>query len=1012
MRLNTDLFIRRPVLATVISLFILMIGLSAMLILPLRQFPKMENTVISIMTAYPGADAELIQGYITSPIQRAIASAEGVDYITSVSMQDTSMVQAHIKANFSSDKAFASVASKVAAVKGELPKESKEPTLLKEAGQSMAQMYIGFDSKTLSQLQISEYLNRVVRPKLETIDGVAKAEIMGSNRYAMRIWLNAKRMAALGVSPGTVMQRIQAMNIQTAAGQTKGEFTAYNIKAKTDLQTPVDFENLIIKQNGSALVRLRDVASVELGATSYNSSVIFNGKRAVFMAIFTGPQSNPLTVIKTVKTTLQQVKTNLPKSLQGQVVYDATDYIRHSIIEVIRTIFEATCIVVVIIFLFLGSVRSVFIPVLTIPLSLIGVCAAMYLLDYSINLLTLLAMVLAIGLVVDDAIVVVENIHRHIESGLSPIDAAIKGAREIALPVIAMTVTLAVVYAPIGFTSGLTGALFREFAFTLAGCVIISGVIALTLSPMLCSKLLKKAETQAGFHRKIELFFQRVQSAYQRRLQRASYDGPVTGLFIIVLAVSSAFMFIGSNQELAPAEDQSILFIAGSGPIDANINYMMKYADQLASQLTKIPELQSYFSIIGWNGSTDIVAGALLKSWSLRSKSQQQLMPVLQSIVGDITGLSLMVWPLPALPGVDGAPIQFVLTSTEDFKTMSQIAAKLKAAAMKSGYFLFVDDDLKFNKPLVQININRLKAAEIGISMQDISSSLGAALGGGDISRFAMQGQSYPVITQVRQQDRMQPKDIANLYVKTAAGKMVPLSTIVTLSMKVTPNALHQMQQLNAVTVMGVLVPGKSMGQALEYLRTKTHEIAAQVTVDYLGPSRQFYQEGYRFIYAMVLALMMIYLVLAAQFESFRDPFIILLAVPLSMCGALLPIYFGIGSVNIYTKIGIITLIGLISKHGILMVDFANHLQKDQKLSTRNAIIQAASIRLRPILMTTAAMVFGVIPLLFASGAGSGSRFALGLVIASGMSVGTLFTLFVIPAMYIALAKNHNPTVA
>ena len=1007
----TDIFVRRPVLASVVSLLILFLGLRAINELPLRQFPKMENSVITVTTSYPGASAELIQGFITSRLQKVIAGADGIDYLTSRSSQGQSTITAYIKLNYDPAVAMTDIMAKVAEVRNDLPKESNQPVIQKATGNQMALMYMGFKSKNMTTQQITDYLVRVVQPKLQTVSGVATANILGGQTYAMRIWLNSEKMAALNITNEEVVTALHNENFQAAAGQIKGKLVLFNINAKTDLKYTEQFSDIVLKHDNHALVRLKDIAHVELGAETYDSSVTFNGLNAVFIGISGTPTANPLTVIDDVKQLMPTLANNYPPQFDAKIVYDSTDYIRSSIHEVARTITEASMIVILVVFLFLGALRTVTIPVVTIPLSLIGVCSLLFAMGYSLNLLTLLAMVLAIGLVVDDAIVVVENIYRHIEEGHSPFDAAIIGAREIATPIIAMTTTLAAVYAPIGFMSGMTGALFKEFAFTLAFAVIISGIIALTLSPMMCSKILNSDVSRQRLVHMIDAFFERVKIGYQKRLLKVLEFRPVVVVFSIIILIACGLLAATTTTELAPEEDQSVIFISLTAPEYANIHYLEKYTQQLNKIYSNIPETEDYFIVNGMGAQNSAISGLILKPWDQRSKSQAKVLAGLQPKLGGIAGLNAVAFPLPSIPGSsDGLPIQFAVTSTDDYLVIHQVLEKLLEAATNSGLFLFVDSDLKFQKPELEVTINRNKAGMMGVSTAQIGSALATMLGGNYVNRFSREGQSYLVIPQVPDQLRMNPDMINHIYVKAdGLNTVVPLSSIVELKFNVIPNQLNQFQQLNSATLQGMMMPGKSISEGLGFLREQAAKMfPSGVSYDYAGQSRQFMKEGSEMVYTFFFAMIIIYLVLSAQFESFRDPFIILISVPMSIAGALIPLNIGLATLNIYTGIGLVTLIGLISKHGILMVDFANKIQQKEGLSRQEAVIKAAALRLRPILMTTAAMVLGVVPLILAGGAGAKSRFDIGLVIASGMLIGTCFTLFVVPTMYTLLAKKHR----
>lgn len=1003
----TDLFIKRPVLAMVISLLIFLFGINSIYNMQIRQYPRMDNTVITIMTAYPGADADLIAGFITSPLEKAVASAEGIDYMTSSSTQGLSTITLNIKLNFDPQVAFTDVMSKVQQTLNQLPKESQQPVILKASDSSTALMYISLDSTEMTPQQITDYATRVVQPQLQTVDGVAKAEILGGATYSMRIFLDPIKMAALGVSPSDVSIVLAKNNFLTAAGNTKGEYVAISVTAKTDLNDTAQFSNLIVKSDKGSIVRLRDIGRVELGSQDYDTSVTFNGKKAVFISITPTPTANPLTVISDVRKILPSIIKEFPPSLSGTIVYDATEFIRASLDEVTHTIIEAGLIVIVVIFLFLGSIRSVFIPIVTIPLSLVGVCTLMLMLGYSINLLTLLAFVLAIGLVVDDAIVVVENVHRHIEEGKTPFDAALIGAREIATPVIAMTITLAAVYAPIGFMGGLTGALFKEFAFTLACAVIISGVIALTLSPMMCSRVLSKDISSGKFVHFLDTFFNKLKVKYQNALHSLLNTRVIMLFFAAVVILMLPYLYTHTSAETAPDEDQGFFFVMAMIPQYATLNYIESFTKPFDDIYKSFSETENYFTV---NNSSQTISGMVLKPWNQRSKSQFALKQPLQDKLSQVAGLNAFAIVPPPLPGGGGGtPVQFVIKTTNDFQSLLDVSNKLTEKAQKSGLFIYVDNSLKFNKPQIVLDINRSKASEMGLDMQAVGSSLTSALSGGYVNYFNLEGRSYQVIPQLSRSYRMTPEQLGQIYVKTINGTMVPLSTVVTAKEKTAPNAASHFQQMNSATIQAVMMPGKTLGEGLAFLQNAANDTLPKgFSSDYGGESRQFIQEGSALLFAFVFAIIIIFLVLSAQYESFRDPLIVLISVPMSICGALIPLNLGLASINIYTQVGLITLIGLISKHGILIVDFANHLQREKNLDRRAAVEEAAGIRLRPILMTTAAMVFGVLPLLIASGAGAVSRFDIGLVIATGLLIGTGFTLFVVPTLYTYIAEDHR----
>jgi multidrug efflux pump len=1012
----TDLFIKRPVLSTVVSLMLLLVGIQAGLKLQIRQYPELQQTTLTITTTYPGANADLIRGFITTPLEQAVASTEGIDTLVSSSQQNVSTITLNLRLNASADRAVTDVLSKINQVKSTLPREANDPVVVKKTGQGIALMYLSFNSASLSASQITDYLVRVVQPGLQTLDGVGEAQILGGQTFAMRIWLDPERMAARGVTPGDVRLALAANNFTSAAGQIKGDWVQTSINALTSLDTAEAFSQLVIAARGDSLIRLGNIARIELGPESVEASSVFDGLKAVFIGVYATPTANPLTVIDNVRKAFPQLQANLPVGLDAGVAYDATAFIRASISEVAKTLAEAALIVVVVIFLFLGNMRSTLIPIVTIPLSLVGVMIMLLALGYSINLLTLLALVLAIGLVVDDAIVVVENIYRHIEEGMTPFEASIKGAREIAGPVISMTITLIAVYAPIGFVSGVTGALFREFAFTLAGSVFVSGFVALTLSPMMCSKLLKghSAKGQGRFAAFLDRMFEGLRKRYERRLHRTLEFRAMTVLVLVGVLALTAIMYLTTPRELAPEEDQGFIVSIVKTPQYANLDYLEDMTGKLQKEIAKIPENEHVFAINGSGGVRQAFAGLILKTWDERTRTQKQVLQDLQSKLTLIPGAQAFAFAPPALPGsAGGPPVQFVIRTTGDYQQLAGVLAEMQQAAQKSGLFIFTDSDLKFDTPQIEMKIDSAKANRLGVSMQDVGSSLATFLGGNYVNRFSLYGRSYQVIPQAPREFRITGDWLLRYQVRTTSGELVPLSSIATVTQTVQPNALTNFQQLSSATLSGVPFPGRTIGETIDFLTAKSKEIFPEgYTYDFQGDARQYVQEGNSLAVTFAFALIVIFLVLAAQFESFRDPLIILIALPTSMFGALLPLnilgFVGAASINIYTQIGLVTLIGLISKHGILMVEFANRLQEEQGMGRREAIEHAAGVRLRPILMTTAAMVAGMLPLILAHGAGARSRFDIGLVIGFGMAIGTLFTIFITPAMYTFLARDHS----
>ena len=1010
----TDLFIRRPVLASVISLMILVVGLRAFTVLELREFPEISNTVVSVTTVYPGASSELIQGFITTPLQQAIAEASGIDFLVSRSSQGVSVIEAHMELDYDPNAAVAEIQAKVASQRTVLPGESEDPVIDATTGDQTSLMYIVFYSEQMSPAQTTDYLLRVVQPKLQATPGVAKAQLFGSGSFAMRIWLDLDRMTALNVSAIDVADVLRANNFLAAVGQARGTYVLTNMSATTDIATEQDFRRLIVRKDDEALVRLEDIARIELGSESYDTVSWFNGTPGTVVAIEPAPGANPLTVAQRVRDQMEQVKAQLPAVLTANVAYDASVYIEDSIREVFKTLIEALIIVLVVIYLSLGSMRAAIVPALAVPLSLVGGAFLMLLMGFSINLLTLLALVLAIGLVVDDAIIVVENVHRHVEMGKSRFQAAIDGAREIGMPIIAMTTTLIAVYAPIGFMEGLVGTLFREFAFALAGAVLVSGVVALTLSPMLSGKVLHRQGEPGRFEAAVERFFARLASAYQQRLHRTLDFVPVTMVFAGVVLVSIYFMFVSTPSELAPVEDQSILFMQGRMPQTATIEYNEVYTRELVKALDTLPEEHTSFLFMGGGGINTVFGGFKMLPPGQRDRFILEVLPDLQAAINGIAGMQVAAFPRPSLPGNRGGlPVQFVIQSSEDFGVLDQVADELIGGAMQSGQFGFLQKSIEFSRPRTTWIIDRDRAGDLGITMAEIARTLSTLLGEGYVNRFNLDGRSYKVIPQLEREFRLSTGMLQDYYLPTASGEQVPLSSLVRPERSVEPSERTQFQQLNAVTVQGSMAPGVSLGQALDTLNEQAALLfPSGVTVDYDGESRQFAEQGSALLITFFLALIVIYLVLAAQFESWRDPIIILISVPMSIAGALIFMTLGLATVNIYTQVGLITLIGLISKNGILIVEFANQLRERDGLGRREAIEKAAAIRLRPILMTTVAMIVAMVPLLLASGPGAVSRFDIGLVIATGLGVGTLFTLFVVPAVYMLLSSKHRAPVA
>jgi multidrug efflux pump len=1001
----TDLFIKRPVLAIVVSALLLMLGIQAATQLQVRQFPELERGLIRVTTVYPGASAGTVQGFVTAPLQRRIASARGVEYMTSESNPGVSTILVHTRLGENTSEVLTEVIAKMNEARFELPRDVEDPvTSTSQGGDAL--MYIPFVSQEMSIAQVSDYLLRVVQPEMSTVDGVGKAEILDQRFLAMRVWLDPTRMAAYGVTAEDVDQAIRRENYISSAGTTRGKLVRASVDADTDLSNPAQFASIVVRQQDERRVLLGDVADLELSEEDEDSASFANGQESVFMKISTAPDANPLEVARDLKALLPELNAAMPADLKGTIEFDATMFIDEALFEVSTTLAEAVVIVILVIYLFLGSIRVVLIPLVAIPLSLIGVLFLMNVLGFSINLLTLLAMVIAIGLVVDDAIVVVENVHRYIEEGESPMQAALKGARQVALPVVAMTLTLAAVYAPIAFLGGLTGVLFTEFAMTLAGAVVVSGIIALTLSPMMCSRVLSDHDHQGRFADWLDRVFTSLRNRYQALLHFSLDNRGAVLLFSMSIIASLPLLFQLAQKELAPEEDSGIIFNISTPPSYANLDYLRPFIEQMTDLRDKYPEIDSVFQI----ASPNYVFGGLdLKTWSERDITQQELQKQVQKDISEIAGMQIFTFGEPALPGSDGGlPVNFVLSSTADYSVLREVAEDILADARKSGLFIFINQSLEYNRPEITVNIDRDKAARLGISMQSIGTTLAVMLGNSETNRFSMEGRSYKVIPQASRDFRLTREWLQRFYLRTSSGELVPLSTVITLGNRVEPKVLSQYQQLNSTTLQGLVMPPNTLGTALEYLEQKTRELAPNhIRVDYEGESLRYKQESQSFALLFGASLLVIYLVLAAQFNGFRDPFIVLISVPMSIFGAVVPLALGFATLNIYTQVGLLTLIGLISKHGILIVDFANQLVS-QGQSRHDAVLESASLRLRPILMTTFATVLGVVPLLLASGAGANSRFSIGLMIAAGMLVGTLFTLFVVPVFYMPFGKERK----
>ena len=1012
----TDIFIRRPVLAVSISLLIIILGLQAISKLAVREYPKMTTTVITVTTAYPGADANLIQAFVTSKLEESIAQADNIDYMSSSSAPSSSTITVKMKLNTDPAGALADVLAKVNAVRSELPSGIEDPTVASSSG-GTGIMYISFRSKKLDSSQVTDYINRVVKPQFFTIEGVAEVQIFGAAEYAMRIWLDPQKMAGQNLSAPAVMSALSANNVQTAAGSDNGYYVTYRNKVETTTKSVEQLGNLIVASNGDDLVRLRDIATIELNKESDNSRATANGADSVVLGINPTSSANPLTVAEKIRPLYDNIKKQLPDSIESDILYDRTIAINSSINEVVKTIVEATVIVLVVILMFIGSLRAILIPVLTIPISLIGVLMMLQSLDFSINLMTLLALILAIGLVVDDAIVVLENVDRHIKEGETPFRAAIIGTREIALPVISMTISLIAVYSPMALMGGITGTLFKEFALTLAGAVFISGIVALTLSPMMTSKLLKSNAQPTWMERKVEHTLGKMNALYNYMLDIVMQNRKSMVVFAMAIFASLPFLFNSLSSELTPNEDKGAFIAIGSAPSNVNVDYIQDAMQPYMKNLMEMPEVSFGMSIAGAPSSNASLNIVTLKDWKERSRKQAAIMNELNAKAKSIPEVSVSAFNFPEIDtGEQGPPVSIVLKTAQDYNALANTAEKFLQAMKASGKFIYTNLDLKYDTAQMMISVDKEKAGTYGISMQQISNTLGSFLSGATITRVDIDGRAYKVISQVKRDDRLSPESFNNYYLNASNGEAVPLSSLISIKLETQPTSLPRFSQLNAATISAVPMPGSSTGDAVAWLQQQANSTLPQgYTYDFKSESRQLIQEGNALAVTFALAVIIIFLVLAIQFESVRDPMVIMISVPLAVSGALLMLnllsFFGISgtTLNIYSQVGLITLVGLITKHGILMCEVAKEEQLLHGKNRIDAITAAAKVRLRPILMTTAAMVAGLIPLLYATGAGAVSRFSIGIVIVAGLSIGTIFTLFVLPVVYSYVATEHKP---
>ncbi|GMN89144.1 efflux RND transporter permease subunit [Francisella sciaenopsi] len=1016
-----DLFIRRPVLSLSISFMIIVVGVGSFFQLQIRQYPYIDSATITVTTAYPGANPATIQAFVTRPIEAAVGSSKGIDYMTSSSALGSSTITVYVKLGQNTNDVLSEVVQNVNSVLNQLPQDAYSPAIKLNPADNFPSLILAFTSKTMNTSEISAYINSELTPKLLAQGGLSSVAVWGNKPYAMRIYPNKTRMAEYGITPTELATAVGSNSLVSAGGQIQGPYLNYTLNPETSMSTAQEYRNLIIKKSDKQVVRLKDVAKVELGAQDYNSSVYFDGKNAVLAGAVVSPEENPLDVVDRLVEELPNIKAALPNGLDVNIAYNQTTFIEVSIEEVLHTLFEAVIIVSVVMFLFLGSFRAIVVPIVAIPLSIIGSFFLMSLMGFSINLLTLLSMILAIGLVVDDAIVVLENIYRHIEEGMEPFAASIKGAREIANPVILMTLTLVVVYAPIGMMGGFTGQLFTEFAYSLAGAVVISGIVAYTLSPMLCSKILNREMMSTKLVKFIDKLFTKLTAKYKSILIFVLDIKPAIAIVGAIVLASCFIMGKGIKSELAPNEDMGFLGIMGQAPSSANINYLEAFGTKLASTLDEVPGKQDTFILNGVMGSNVIFGGFIMQPWDKREISQQKAANIAQEKVTGLPGIQTYTYQTPALPGIPrGAPLSLVIQSVNDYEAIDEITNKVIDKMMKSGLFVFAQSDLKFDNPVVDISIDREKAGILGITMSDIAKTLGYSYAGGYINYFFLKGYSFQVIPQLARNEMLTQEQLGNIYIRSDEASdlfnsELPLSALVSFKTEGQPLTLNTFQQLNASTISAVMAPGVTQGQAIDYVKSVVRsELPEGFSFNFSGSARQYIENGNTMMVAFAFAIVLIFLALSAQFESFRDSLVILVTIPMAISGALIPLYVGQymgagwASLNIYTQLGLVTLIGLISKQGIMVVEFANHLQKHERMSKYDAIVTSSSQRLRPILMTVSAMVVGVIPLVTSSGAGAISRNCIGVVISSGLVIGAIFSLFVLPVVYMYIASDKS----
>lgn len=1008
----TEICIRRPVFSTVLSLMLVLVGVISYDRLTVREYPQIDEPVVTVETTYPGASAEIMESQVTKPLEDSLAGIEGIETMSSISRAENSQISVKFRLTRDPDNAANDVRDRVSRARALLPDEVNEPVISKVEADAQPIIWLAFSSDRHDAMAISDYADRYVKDRLQNVEGVANVMIFGE-RPSMRLWLLPERLAAYKLTPQDIENALRSQNVEIPAGRIESEMREFTVLSETDLKTPEQFNNLIIRRDGDEFVRFRDVGYAEIAPREERSATFFNNKEAVALGVVKQATANPLVVSEGIKTALPAIIDRLPEGMEVNIAYDSSIFIDRSIKEVYKTIFEAVLLVVLVIFFFLRDIRSTMIPIVTIPVSLIGSFMIMYTLDFSVNTLTLLALVLAIGLVVDDAIVMLENIYRHIENGMKPFDAAIKGSREIAFAVIAMTITLAAVYTPVAFMEGRTGRLFTEFALTLAGAVLISGFIALTLSPMMCSKLLKSHNKHGPVYNFIEKLLNGLNSGYRRSLGWSLNHKTMVILAGLALAATGGYYMTQLKSELAPVEDRGVFLTVGMAPEGATIDYTAKWMRQLAPIVESVPEVERYFIAAGFPVVSQGIAFVGLSDWEDRERKQQEIVAELQpKIFGGIPGL--MAFPINP-PSLGRSPINkpfdVVILTSGTYAELSQTVSKIMQELQPYPGLMNLDTDLKLNKPQITVQLNRDKTAAVDVDVDTVGRTLETMLGGRQVTRFKKDGEQYDVIVQVRDDKRESPTAISDLYVRTGSGDMVMLSNILSLKETVAPTELNHFNQMRAAKITGLVSPGYALGDTIEHFQQVAEQnLPGNMLIDYDGESREFLESSASLVITFILALFFIYLVLSAQFESFVSPFIIMMTVPLSMAGALIALYFTDGTLNIYSQIGLVTLIGLITKHGILIVEFANQQIEEFSKPPIEAVKESAALRLRPILMTTGAMVLGALPLAIADGAGAENRNQIGWVIIGGMTLGTVFTLYVIPTIYAILKRETKKT--